>query len=47
MTFGLALGGLLGGYLAWKLGVALGPGSNIIATAKSVRSAVPSTARWR
>ena len=33
---GLTAGGLLGGYIAMRLGVALGPGKNIVATAKSV-----------
>lgn len=32
----LAGGGLLGGYVAMRLGVALGPGSNVIALAKAV-----------
>jgi len=36
VSFGLVLGGLLGGYIAWRLGVHLGPTGNIIATAKSV-----------
>ncbi|WP_182442638.1 hypothetical protein [Streptacidiphilus sp. PB12-B1b] len=36
VAVGLALGGLAGGYVAWKLGVALGPSGNIVATAKSV-----------
>jgi len=36
VAFGLALGGLLGGWIAWQLGVALGPSGNIVATAKSV-----------
>ena len=36
VVFGLVLGGLLGSYIAWKLGVALGPSGNIVATAKSV-----------
>jgi hypothetical protein len=36
VAFGLVLGGLLGGWIAWQLGVALGPSGNIVATAKSV-----------
>jgi hypothetical protein len=36
VVVGLVLGGLLGSWIAMKLGVAMGPGSNIVATAKSV-----------
>ncbi|MFC1403820.1 MULTISPECIES: hypothetical protein [Streptacidiphilus] len=36
VALGLVAGGLLGGYIAMKLGTALGPGGNVIATAKSV-----------
>ena len=36
VVVGLVLGGLLGGWIAMKLGVALGPSSNIVATAKAV-----------
>jgi hypothetical protein len=33
---GLALGGLLGSWIAWQVGSALGPGKNLVADAKKV-----------
>ncbi|NJQ02423.1 DUF2567 domain-containing protein [Streptomyces zingiberis] len=38
---GLALGGLLGSVLAWRLGVALGPTSDVVAHAREVGKGVP------
>jgi hypothetical protein len=36
VVFGLAVGGVLGSIVAWRLGIALGPTSNIVAHAKAV-----------
>jgi hypothetical protein len=40
LVFGLALGGLLGGFVAWKFGAWLGPTTNVVAHAKQVGKGV-------